>query len=169
MNFFDIIIGLLLIWALVKGYKEGIVVQLGGIIGVVIGVFFAFKYGSAVSNFFGMHDTMATVVGFIIVLLAVMITIGIVGWMLRGLFKLVGLGIFDQIGGAVLSMLKAGLVISVLLAGLEALNANSHFISQSSIDRSTLYKPVRMISKYAFPYVDFIKQKISEIPHEPNS
>lgn len=162
MNIFDIIIGIILLWALYKGYNEGVVVQLGGIVGVLIGAFFAFKYGSKVGHWFGLEQTTASVVGFIAVLLLVVIAIAIVGRLLKGLFKVAGLGVFDQIGGALLSMLKVGLIISVILCALEAVNDKTRFINQKTIDKSALYKPVRMIATYAFPYVDFIKKTIND-------
>lgn len=166
MNVFDIIIGLLLLWALYKGYKEGVVVQLGGIVGVLIGAFFAFRFGGVVGRWLGLDDTMGSVVGFIAVIVLVVIAIAIAGRLLKGLFNIAGLGVFDQLGGAILSMLKVGLIISVLLCGFEVINRQTNFVKQSSIDKSFFYRPVRAMATYAFPYVDFIKKKINEIPNE---
>ena len=48
MNGFDIILGIPLLYAAYRGFREGIIVQLGGIAGLFIGVYFAFRHSSAV-------------------------------------------------------------------------------------------------------------------------
>ena len=50
MNGFDIILGIPLLYAAYRGFREGIIVQLGGIAGLFIGVYFAFRHSSAVGQ-----------------------------------------------------------------------------------------------------------------------
>ena len=44
MNILDIIVLILLIWAIYNGFRDGIVVQLGGLAGLFIGIYLAFRY-----------------------------------------------------------------------------------------------------------------------------
>ena len=45
MSWLDVVIAVPLLWALYKGYTEGVILQLGGIVGLLIGVWLAFRYG----------------------------------------------------------------------------------------------------------------------------
>lgn len=160
MSYLDIIIGLPLLLAAYMGFRDGIVVQLGGIIGLIIGIFLAFRYGLQVGCWIGLEGTMAQVAGFLLIVVASLLVIGLLGKVTKGLFKFAGLGALDSIGGIILGVLKMGLLLSVLLIAFDALNARHHWITQEKISGSVLYEPVRKVSEIVFPYVDFVKEKL---------
>lgn len=162
MSIIDIIILAALVWSLYKGYKEGIVLQMGGIVGVFLGVWLAFKFAMSVGGFFGLSGISAKVIGFIIIIAAVLTLIAICGRLARGLFKFTGLEMVDTIGGALLSMLKMGLVLSILLVSFDAVNRNYTIVSKKNIEKSKLYTPIKRLSDYLFPYVDLVKGKFSQ-------
>lgn len=45
MNVFDIIVGIPLLYAAYKGFRQGTAVQLAGLAGLFVGVYLAFRYG----------------------------------------------------------------------------------------------------------------------------
>lgn len=160
---FDIILGIPLIYAAYSGFRDGIVVQLGGIAGLIIGIYLAFRYGDALGMWLGFDESFSAVGGFLLMIIAVLIAIAILGRITKGLFKFAGLGLFDSVGGLVLGIAKMALMLSVLLIIFEAINQRKHWASQKTIDSSVLYNPIREVSTLAFPYIDFVKTKITEI------
>lgn len=160
MNVFDIILGLPLLFAAYKGFREGVVVQLGGIAGIILGIFVAFRYGMAVGGWFGLDGVAARVAGFLIIILAFILCLALVGRLVKGIFRIAGLGALDSLGGVVLGVLKMGLLLSVLLIAFEALNSQQKWVAEERTESSVLYKPVRSVAGMVFPYVDFVKEKL---------
>ena len=115
MNGFDIILGIPLLYAAYRGFREGIIVQLGGIAGLFIGVYFAFRHSSAVGQWLHTDPPIAAAVGFVVILLAVLLVMALLGHLIKGIFKLAGLGPIDAIGGILL-----GYIWQILLNGVLA-------------------------------------------------
>ena len=163
MSWLDVVIAVPLLWALYKGYTEGVILQLGGIVGLLIGVWLAFRYGRTLGLMLKLEPSLAAVVGFIVIVAGVLIVIGLVGRLARGLFKITGLGMYAPVGGVVLGGLKMALILSVLLCGFDYLNNRHGWVSKEAIGRSKLYVPVKGMSAYVFPYVDFVQDKLLDI------
>ena len=115
MNGFDIILGIPLLYAAYRGFREGIIVQLGGIAGLFIGVYFAFRHSSAVGQWLHTDPPIAAAVGFVVILLAVLLVMALLGHLIKGIFKLAGLGPIDAIGGILLGVFKMAVILSLLL------------------------------------------------------
>jgi membrane protein required for colicin V production len=164
MNILDIIVTIPLIWALYKGFKDGIIVQLGGIAGLFLGAWLAFRFGGTVGGWlhgWGVsNEEVASVVGFIIVLLVVIICIALLGRLLRGIFRFAGLVVLDRIGGTVLCVLKTGLIIGLLLYGFDTLNRNTGWVKEEVMSESALYRPLTKLAAFTFPYIDLVKEKL---------
>lgn len=160
MNIFDIIIGIILLWALYKGYRQGIAIQLAGLAGIVLGVYLAFKFSESVSTWLSLDASYGRIVAFMCILVVTIILLALVGQLIKGLFNMVGLSIVDHLFGAILSVLKIALILGALLCALDTLNDNLKFINQSKIDSSVLYAPVRSTAKFIFPYMDFLKDQL---------
>lgn len=160
MSWLDIVIIVLLIFAVWEGWKQGLVRQVLGLAALALGVFLAWKFGNDLGSIFGLEGTTATVVGFIIILVVVILSMGLLGWLTRGLFKLVGLGIFDNILGVVLSALKMLLVAGILLMLVEFLDPREKAITRQIKRTSPMYKATTAVTGFVFPYVDMITGKV---------
>ena len=115
MNGFDIILGIPLLYAAYRGFREGIIVQLGGIAGLFIGVYFAFRHSSAVGQWLHTDPPIAAAVGFVVILLAVLLVMALLGHLIKGIFKLAGLGPIDAIGGILLGVFKMAVIQPVAI------------------------------------------------------
>lgn len=159
MNALDIILGIPLLYAAYRGFREGIVLQLGGIIGLLAGVWLAFRYGEALGQWMRLEGTTAVVVGALCIVVATLLVIAVAGRLARGLCKLTGLGLFDQMGGLILSVAKMGLILSLLLLLFDGLNSEHRWVERRTMEKSLLYKPVKDISDFVFPYLDEVKER----------
>lgn len=162
MNIFDIIIYLALAWAVINGWIRGLAVQLLTLAGVVAALYLAAAYGREVGDMLGMEAATAGVAGFIIIFVAALIVVGIAGRLLRTVFVFAGLGALDSILGALFSVVKVLLVLSVLFAWFSALNADFDLIGRETIEGSKWFDTVAGISEHLTPYFEDLKQKVIE-------
>lgn len=156
----DIILGIFLLWAIYRGFRDGVVVQLGGLAGLFIGIYLAFRYGTALGHWLGVEESWATVAGFAIILVLVLVAIAVIGRLLRGVCRFAGLSVLDKIGGILVSVFKTGLILGIMLYAFEATNRRMEWVPQYSLDKSVLYEPLIDVAEMAFPYVDLVREKL---------
>ena len=112
LNILDIILALVLVWALISGLRKGIISQASSFLGLLFGVWLAFEFNDKLSEWIGVDvDGIAAY----IILFAVGVAVAylfsrISGWILNG----IGLGVVDKIGGALLSLVVYSLVLNLL-------------------------------------------------------
>lgn len=149
-----------MLWAVYRGFREGIVVQLGGLAGLFIGVYLAFRFGPAVGKWLGLNPDISGIAGFVIVVIAVIVALAIIGRTLRKVLGAAGLGTFDKAGGVVLSAAKMALILGLLLYSFDSINKNAGWVTEKKLDESKLYRPLVTATTYAFPYITTIKDKL---------
>jgi membrane protein required for colicin V production len=76
---------------------------------------------------------LADIFGFLIIFFAVLIVFGIAGRVARKLMKAAGLSGFDRFLGALLGLLKGGLVVAVVLMGMTAFTPTSDMLESSQL------------------------------------
>lgn len=162
MNIFDLIVYAALAWAVVNGWFRGLAVQLLTLAGVVAALCLAAAYGRELGASLGMGDSVAGVAGFMIIFLAALVAVGVVGRLLRSVFRFAGLGALDSLLGVVFSAAKVLLVLSVLFAWFAALNAELEWIGRETTENSHWFRPVAGIAEHMTPYFEDLKQKIAE-------
>lgn len=160
MNIIDIILLVIAAWAVYEGIRDGLLVQVGGVVGLVIGVWLAFRQAERVGAWFGMHGAEASVAGFISVLVVTIIVIAVGSRLLRGVFRMTGLGVFDSVLGAVLSLLKLAVVVSLIIAAIDAVNVNNVLLSKERIESSRGYMPLRNFSTKIFPLFGHVRDQV---------
>jgi len=122
MNIFDgIIIAITLILA-IKGYFNGIIKELAGLIGIIGGLFLASKFYHQAgvyinSNLFHIPNKSAIdLVGFIAVFVGFWVSVVFIGFLLGKILKLSALGGLDKILGFIFSGAKFFVLVSIVVA-----------------------------------------------------
>lgn len=162
MHAFDIIVGIPLAYAAYRGFRSGIVAQSCGLLGLVAGVWLASRYGEAAGLWMRVDPSAARVAGFVAILLLTLLGIALLGHLLKGLFRLAGLGPIDAVGGLLLGVVKMALILSLLLGAFETVNRSAGWVSERSYARAVLYKPVREVSRWVFPYLSRAAEKLAD-------
>lgn len=160
----DILLALPLVWALWAGFRNGIIVQIGGIAGLLIGIWLAFRYGATVGGWLNINSDADPVIGFILIILLAILLMAVVGRLLKGVFRFAGLAALDRFGGAVLSLVKIGIVLALLVYAFDSLNRSQNWVEKQKLERSYLYKPLIGVAKFTFPYMDMVKDKLIPEP-----
>jgi membrane protein required for colicin V production len=160
MSWLDIVIIALLIYAVWEGARQGLIRQILGLAALILGIYLAWAKGQAVGEMFGLEGIGATIAGFAVVLVVVIVVVGLIGRITRGLFKLVGLGIFDNILGIALSALKMLLVVGIVFLVIESVDKKDNILTPKVKNHSPMYKTVTAVTDFVFPYINLVKESI---------
>lgn len=160
MNTLDTILLLLLLIAAVSGWRKGIIVQACGIAGLVLGILFAMRFSRRIGEWLNVGADFSPVLGFILILIVSIVVLALIGHLFKKVFHLTGFGIVDRIGGLALSVIKIGLLLSVLTGFFAKMNDNYHWVNPREISSSVIYKSLRSMTDAVFPYMIEVKDKL---------
>ena len=162
MNWIDIVLIIPLLWAAWVGYRDGVIAQLGGIAGVLLGVWLAFRFSAQVGVWLNLPEAIRSEAAFLIIIIAVVIVVGLFGKLLGRLFDSVGLALVNKFGGVLLALVKMSLMLSVLIMGFELVNNSTKWVERKTIESAKLYEPIQKVSSAVFPYLIKLKNGVNE-------
>ena len=160
MNVFDLLVCLVVAWAVWNGWRKGCIVQLCGLAGVVVAVWVAARFGPAVGAWCRVEPSAAAPAGFFISLVVILLAVAIFGRILRKLIHFAGLGFADVALGIAVAVVKYLLVLSVLCSAFDRLNADFRFVEPRILEQSKTYRPLLRLSEAVFPFVEQMRQQI---------
>lgn len=132
----DVVIGILLLTALFKGLKNGLVKAVFSLLGVVIGIAAALKLSAVTAKRLSETDLVwLPFLSFLIVFLIVAIAVGLVGRIVHASVNFAMMGWLNKLGGVVFYLALYIIVITVFIFYL----SNMHWIPEKLTSGSLLY------------------------------
>jgi membrane protein required for colicin V production len=118
--------------AAMQGFFSEALTMAGLILGYIVA---AWKYRSLAEWFesFLKNPWLAEILGFLIIFFAIVILFGLAAKVARWIMKEAGLSGFDRFLGAVLGLLKGGLMVAVILMGMAAFAPTSKLLQNSQL------------------------------------
>lgn len=163
MNLLDIILTVLLLFGLVRGFMNGLFVEIASLLALILGVFGAIHFSAYTASLFedkvDWDENYVNIIAFAITFVVIVLAIGLAGKALTKLANFAFLGVVNKILGAIFGMLKIGLIASIALNIFGNLNDTIPFMDKKDINESILYEPVMSISTKLYP---IIKEKFEE-------
>jgi len=165
MNYFDIIVGLLLVFALYKGFKNGLITELASIVALVLGLYGAIMFSDLTAGYLKqyLNSSYIGLISFLLTFILIVIAVHFVAKLINKLLEAVALGFINRILGAMFSVLKYAFIVSVLLAVLNGVS--SGVMPEKTKKSSLLYGPVSNLSLQIFPYLHFddVRKKAEDV------
>lgn len=160
MNTVDIILSLVLLYGLVRGFFRGLLAELASLVGIIAGI-----YGAVhLSHFFG--DFLSTqvewepqyinLISFAVTFIIIVVLVSLAGKMLTKIAAFAALGIVNKLLGGVFGLLKSAFVASVIIMFFKATNEQIEIVEDKTLEESILYNPVKGIAPVILPSI--IKQ-----------
>ena len=150
MNGFDIVFFLVLLFGSWKGWSNGLLKEVLGLIGVFVGLYVARllyeQVGFYLAPHLGTPPAVANIIAFALLWMGVPILLSILGSLLTKFLELVGLDGINHIGGLVVSLVKYVLLLGVLCNVL----AITHLVSEEAQQTSTLFTPLKQSTSMIF-------------------
>jgi len=118
--------------AAIQGFFSEALSMAGLVIGYIVAAWQYQRLAEWLMSFLK-NEWLADIFGFLIIFFAILIVFGIAGRIARKLMKAAGLSGFDRFLGALLGILKGGLVVAVVLMGMTAFTPTSRMLERSQL------------------------------------
>lgn len=160
----DIIILVLFIAGAVMGMMKGFIKQLASLLGLVVGLLAAkVLYAGVAEKLFSQvtdSPTFAQILAFILIWAAVPLAFLFLAHLLSKAMEAVSLGWLNRWLGAGLGAVKYLLVGSMVICGIEFVDADNRLISKSTKRESALYYPMGQFAGIFMPVVKKVTQQV---------
>ncbi|MBT8307228.1 MAG: CvpA family protein [Maribacter sp.] len=168
MGILDIVIGLLLIYGLYKGFINGLFVEIASIIALIAGLFgaihFSYIAGDYLSQNMEWNERYINITAFIITFVIIVLVVHLAGKFLTKIADFAMLGLLNKLAGAIFGALKVAVIIGALLVFFERANSSINIVKSETLEESILYEPVKEIGALVFSKV--LKGKEENTPQE---
>ncbi|MEO8148292.1 MAG: CvpA family protein [Bacteroidia bacterium] len=166
MNWLDIVIAIPLLWGAYQGYKKGLVFMVLMIIGMIFGLYLAFKFSGLIVSLLAEHinasKDILPYIAFAIVFAAIVLLVIFLAKLLEAILKAASLTTFNKVAGSVLGMAKWALIVSVVLWLFKSLEHSLTIIPAKAKKESMTYDFVLKFSTFITPTFDEIKKEFNQ-------
>ncbi|BDY12288.1 CvpA family protein [Hydrogenimonas cancrithermarum] len=142
MNWFDIVTASLILLIGIKGIFNGLIKELAGLVGIVLGVWVASTYASDFGQWIGKSflpldsQSALAMIGFLALLTLIWLACIVAGVLVSKLVSLSGLGIIDKLLGLLFASAKVFIILSVIvfaLSNIEIVKKNTEKFTAKSL------------------------------------
>ena len=160
MNTVDIVLGIFLLYGLVRGFFRGFLTELASLVGLVAGIYGAIHFSYYAGEFLSQHVDwdieIINLASLAITFLIIIFVVSLVGKMLTKVADFAALGIVNKLLGAIFGLMKSAFVASVIIMFFMTSNKTLEFVETETLEESILYEPVAVIAPIILPSI--IKQ-----------
>jgi membrane protein required for colicin V production len=157
MNYVDLIIIVLLVFGLARGFINGFIKELASLLALILGIWGAIKLSAFTAerlyDYFNMTGQYVGIIAFLITFVIIVIIIHFIGLLVDKFVEKISLGVLNSLLGLVFGLFKTALILSVIFTVLNAIDAKHHFLPKKQIENSRLYNPIADIAPAIFPVI----------------
>ena len=159
MNYIDIILGVLIIIAAIRGFMKGFIVEVASLLALILGVWGGIRFShftaGYITRIFGWHSEYLWVVSFFITLVVIVVLVHILGKVLDKLVEAMALGFLNHAAGLLFGIIKAVFILSILLTLFDKIDINNQIIPGKDKEKSQVYEPIKSFVPTIFPFLNF--------------
>ncbi len=161
INIFDIIVGIILLLAIIKGYKKGFIREISSLAALILGVIGSIYFSSFTQNFLSQYinSDYIGIIAFFVTFLVIIICVFFIAKNIDNMINAINMGWLNRILGAFFSFLKISFIISILLIIISSINKSVKIIPDDVKNSSLLYKPIGDLAPKVLSFIDFEKIK----------
>lgn len=154
MAILDIILGILLLLGLWKGFNNGLLIELASIVALIAGIYgaihFSYIAGDYLTKQMNWEERYVNLTSFVITFIIIVFAVHFAGKLLTKVANIALLGLLNKIAGAVFGALKVAVILGAILVFFNRVNSNLRFISEEAQNESILFNPIREIGAVVF-------------------
>jgi len=164
------VIALTMVSAALHGFFAEVLSMAGLVIGYVVA---AWQYQRLAAWFltFLKNEWLADIFGFLAIFFAILILFSIAGRLARKLMKAAGLSGFDRFLGALLGVVKGGLLVSVILMAMAAFTPTARALEKSELapyflvaGRAAIWVAPSALRARVYDGLDFLRRAPKDLP-----
>lgn len=157
MNWLDIVIGILLLIGLWKGYLNGFFVELTSLLALVAAIYGSIYFSNYAGDWlrtqFEWDEVYITVASFIITFIVIIFVISYVGKLITKILKSAKLGTINKIAGAAFGLVKMAFLSSVVLMFIKTASGEFNLLGNTATDQSIVYKYIEPLAPQFLPKI----------------
>lgn len=158
MNWFDLTTLILLLVALVKGYRKGFIMQLVGLAVILLAAIFGGKLAEIIlpeiNRFMDITPSFARALSFLIAFGLIAVVISLVGRLIEKFAEVVLLSFVNRLLGSVIAVGTMMVVLSIVLNLVLMLDKRENMISNEIRKESFFFERVETVVPAIVPYLD---------------
>lgn len=176
MNYLDIIIAAPVLYALIKGFLNGLIKEITSLISLIFGVYFGINFSEylapKITNTLNIQEEFGGVLAFAVLFFVTILCIKGIGYMLDKATRILALGIISKILGGIFGAIKVVVVFSFLLF----VTSEYDLINNKTKKESVLFEPLSQAAEIIIPKIkdhqnvlDKIDEKTKKVKLKINS
>ena len=166
MNYLDIVIVIPLLYGMAKGFSNGVIKEISGLLGLLVGAYVAISFSSYLhpkfTEFLGGYEQFIPIISFAALFIIIVIMIKILGYIIDKFTKALALGFVSKLLGAIFGLLKTLIIFSFLFS----LVIDYELIDKEIQQQSVLVIPLKEVSEIIIPEINKHKKIIIEATKE---
>jgi membrane protein required for colicin V production len=154
MNYIDMFVLVLLIYAVFQGFTRGFIMQLTLLAALVLGIFGALKLSGFTAQQlerFNFNPEYLYLTSLGVTFILVFIAINLLGRMIEKMVEAIELTMVNRMLGILFSLCKTILIVGVLLAYADRMDQRVHFLPDGTREHSLFFRPFSAIARAVFP------------------
>jgi membrane protein required for colicin V production len=155
MNYIDMFILVLLIYAIFRGFTKGFIMQLTLLIALAIGIFAALKLSGFTSekleSRINVNPESLYLISLALTFILVFIGINLLGRIVEKMAENAELSMLNRVLGVIFGLAKTVFIVGILLTFLDRADRKVHILPKYSREHSVFYKPFTVIVTTIFP------------------
>ena len=171
MNYIDIVLGLLLVFSAISGFRKGLIVELASLAALILGIWGAIEFSYVTSEFlvenFNLQTKYLNIISFVLTFIVIVVLVHIIGGVINKLVESVMLGFINKLAGLAFGILRAALILSIILVVFDKIDEDVEILSREAKAESRLYDPIRHFAPSVFPFIDIWDNENLSEENEP--
>ncbi|MBK5719352.1 CvpA family protein [Dysgonomonas sp. Marseille-P4677] len=159
LSWFDLVVVILILMTLVKGFFSGLVMQVASLAGIVLGAIFAGKlselFAPKLIEFTNSSPHITGPLSYILAFIAILVVLFLTGKLLESFVDALKMNTLNRLAGALFCAAKWLVVFSILLNLIVEFDQQKQIIKEDVRQQSHTYPLVSEISKAVIPYLRF--------------
>jgi len=157
VSFLDIILGILLLWGLWRGLRNGLFIELASIAALIAGIYgaihFSYYIGDYLSQNMDWNERYVNLTAFVVTFILIVLVVSLLGRLLTKVAAFALLGWLNRLAGGVFGVVKVAVILGALLVFFDRVNTSAGLIQDESMEQSVLYEPIKQIGALVFDRV----------------
>tara|TARA_B100000963_G_scaffold285396_1_gene254316 strand:+ start:1120 stop:1629 length:510 start_codon:yes stop_codon:yes gene_type:complete len=166
MNYLDIILSLILLYGLFKGFTRGLIVEAASLLSIIIGILGALTFTpiieSLLSYFVSDEKLPSSIILFTTSLILFVLGVNFFARNLTKFIKLVSLGGINKVLGGIFGVSKYIILISILFVFVDQFSFMFEFFESNFLDESVMFESLKNLGYYIIQLLESNDVKIPE-------
>lgn len=157
MNWFDVLVGILLLIAFIDGYRKGLIMQLVGLATLVLAAIFGGRLAERILpeiiRLIDISPASARVLSFVLAFALIAIILSLIGRLIQKFVDVVLLSFINRLLGSVVAMATMMLFLSILLNLILVFDKKETVINKRTRQESFFFERVEAVVPAIIPYM----------------